>query len=170
MNFIELATKRWSCRSYSDRPVEQEKIDTIIEAARLAPTAVNFQPVRVWVLKSPEALEKVRQTTRSYFGAPVVFLGGCQPEQAWVRRFDEHNGAEVDAGIIDTYLMNEATDLGLDTLWVGSFDPALVHALFPETVGYELVAQIHTGYAAADAVPSPRHAIRKSREDFAVEL
>ena len=66
--------------------------------------------------------------------------------------------------------MNQAADLGLDTLWVGSFDPALAHALFPETVGYELVAQIHAGYAAPEAAPSPRHAIRKARETFAVEL
>lgn len=170
MDFIELARQRWSCRSFSDQPVEPEKIGQIVEAARLAPTAVNFQPVHVWVLKSPEALEKIKQTTHSYFGAPVVFLVGSKPEEAWTRRFDGHSGADIDAAIIATYLMNEATDLGLNTLWVGSFDPALVHALFPETVGFDLVAMIHAGYAAPDAAPSPRHSIRKATEDFATEV
>lgn len=60
MNFMELAKARYSVRKYSDKPIEKEKLDLILEAGRIAPTGHNNQPYRVYVLKSPEALEKVR--------------------------------------------------------------------------------------------------------------
>lgn len=56
MDFLEFARKRWSVRSYSEKPVEQEKIDKILQAAMIAPTAVNYQPQKIYVLKSEKAL------------------------------------------------------------------------------------------------------------------
>jgi len=64
MDFLELARKRYSVRNYSDRPVEEEKLLKILEAGRLAPTAVNYQPQKIFVLKSAEAIEKLRSVTR----------------------------------------------------------------------------------------------------------
>ena len=68
MNFLELVKARYSCRKMSDKPVEKEKLNQIIEAAIAAPTAKNLQPFKIWVLKSDEAMEKVKQTTHFTFG------------------------------------------------------------------------------------------------------
>lgn len=59
MSFLDLAKKRYSCRKLSAQPVEEEKLQKILEAGNLAPTAVNKQPFRIWVLKSEEAMQKV---------------------------------------------------------------------------------------------------------------
>ena len=74
MSFLDLAKKRYSCRKLSAQPVEEEKLQKILEAGNLAPTAHNNQPLHIWLLESAEAMEKVSQTTSFIFGAPVVFV------------------------------------------------------------------------------------------------
>ena len=71
-DFLEMAEQRYSVRKYSDRPIEKEKMDKVLRAGQVAPTAVNMQPQRVFVLQSPEALEKARNVTRFTFGAPTI--------------------------------------------------------------------------------------------------
>ena len=166
MDFSSVLNRRYSCRSFSSRPIAPEIIDRILEAGRIAPTAVNKQPVHVWAITAPEALEAIKQTTRSNYGAPLLLAVGCRPADAWVRRYDGKNGAEVDASIVATYLMLAAENEGLATLWVGSFDPALLKAILPGTDGYELVALINVGYPTEDSQPSPIHGVRKPMGEF----
>jgi len=161
MDFNDILSHRYSCRSFSSRPVEQEKVDRILEAGRIAPTAVNKQPVHVWAVSGAGTLEAVKGVTRSNYGAPLLLVVGCRPAEAWVRRYDGKNGAEVDATIVATYLMLAAENDGLATLWVGSFDPALLRNLLPGTDGYDLVAMINVGYPSLDSMPSPMHSERK---------
>ena len=161
MEFNTVLQRRYSCRAFSANPVEQEKVDRILEAGRIAPTAVNKQPVHVWAVSHPDTLEAIKGVTRSNYGAPLILVVGCRPADAWVRRYDGKNGAEVDASIVATYLMLAAENEGLSTLWVGSFDPALLKGLLPETDGYELVAMINVGYPAPDGKPSAMHSERK---------
>ena len=123
MNFLQLAKDRYSCRKLSDRPVEPEKIDRILEAAQAAPTATNAQPYHIWVLESPEALEKIRTCTSCHFDAKVLMLVGGDEKAAWVRQFDGRNFADVDATIVATQLMLAVQAEGLGTTWVGWFDP-----------------------------------------------
>ena len=99
--------------------------------------------------------------TRSNYGAPLLLVVGCRPAEAWVRRYDGKNGAEVDAAIVATYLMLATENEGLATLWVGSFDPVLLRDILPGTEGYELVAMINVGYPAAGSEPSAMHGERK---------
>lgn len=166
--FLKLAAERYSCRGFQSLPVPDTDIAAILEAARLAPTAVNKQPVHIWVMQSPEAMAKLKEATPYTFGAPVVFLVGCKKEAAWVRKYDGHNGAEIDAAIVGTHIMMEVSDLGLGSTWVGSFDPAVIRKNFPETAGYEPVALFPVGVPAAD--PSPRHGERKSLEELTTLL
>ena len=144
------------------------QIKHILEAARLAPTAANKQPVHVWVVKSPEALEKLKGATDYTYGAPVVFMVGAKPEAAWVRKYDGKNGAEIDAAIVGTHIMLEASALGLGNVWVGSFDPAKIKADFPQTDGYEVVCLFPVGYA--DTETSANHDKRQEMEAFASEI
>lgn len=171
-DFLTLCRERYSCRSLSDRPVEQEKIEKIIEAGLSAPTAVNRQPAKIWVFGSDEAKEKLASTTKFPFvkQAGVIFAVGSDESSAWVRPFDGKNFADVDASIIATQMMLEIHELGLGTTWVGFFDEEKVHTLFPETQGYNLIALFPVGYAAEDGLPSERHGIRKSRDEMVTEF
>ena len=132
----------------------------------MAPTAVNKQPVHIWAVSNPATLEAIKGVTRSNYGAPLILVVGCRPADAWVRRYDGKNGAVVDAAIVATYLMLAAENEGLATLWVGSFDPALLQDILPGTEGYELVAMINVGYPSADSQPSPMHSERKTIEEL----
>ena len=166
MEFNDVLQRRYSCRAFASTPVEKEKADRILEAGRIAPTAVNKQPVHIWAVSDPDTLEAIKGVTRSNYGAPLILVVGCRPSEAWVRRYDGKNGAEVDAAIVATYLMLAAGNEGLATLWVGSFDPALLTAILPGSEGYELVAMINIGYPAAESTPSPMHETRKALDEF----
>jgi len=170
LDFSTVLYSRYSCRSFSPRPIERETIDRILESGRIAPTAVNKQPVHIWAITAPDTLEAIKSTTRSNYGAPLLLAVGCRPSEAWVRRYDGKNGAEVDAAIVATYLMLAAENEGLATLWVGSFDPALLKAILPGADGYEPVAIINVGYPAEDSQPSPMHGVRKSMEEFVTRI
>ena len=170
MDFNTVLQRRYSCRSFSANPVEQEKVDRILEAGRIAPTAVNKQPVHVWAVSCPETLEAIKGVTRSNYGAPLILVFGCRPGDAWVRRYDGKNGAEVDASLVATYLLLAAETEGLATLWVGSFDPALLKGILPAVDGYELVAMINVGYAADGSAPSTMHGSRVAMEEFVTKL
>lgn len=166
MEFEPLIRERYSCRSISDRPVEPEKIAAVIEAGRVAPTAVNRQPVHVWHLDSERSREAVAEVTKFTFGAPEFLLVGADPSGAWVRPFDQANGADVDGAIVATHMMLEIVNQGLASTWVGFFDAPRLKELLPETAGYDLVALFPVGYAAEDAEPSERHGLRKATDEF----
>lgn len=170
MEFKEVLNRRYSCRAFAARGVEAEKVERILEAGRIAPTAVNKQPIHIWAVSNPETLEAIKGVTRSNYGAPLILVVGCRPDEAWVRRYDGKNGAEVDATIVATYLMLAAENEGLATLWVGSFDPALLGEILPGTDGYELVAMINVGYPAEESEPSTMHGERKTIEELVTEI
>ena len=170
MEFNTVIQNRYSCRAFAPRAVEQGKVDRILEAGRIAPTAVNKQPVHVWAVSDPDTLEAIKGVTRSNYGAPLILVVGCRPANAWVRRYDGKNGAEVDATIVATYLMLAAENEGLATLWVGSFDPALLKGILPGTDGYELVAMINVGYPTGGSTPSAMHGRRVNMGDFVSEI
>lgn len=170
MEFNDVLNRRYSCRAFAAHAVEEEKVNRILEAGRMAPTAVNKQPVHIWAVSSPEKLEAIKGVTRSNYGAPLLLVVGCRPEEAWVRRYDGKNGAEVDAAIVATYLMLAAENEGLATLWVGSFDPALLRDILPGAGGYELVAMINVGYPAPDSKPSAMHGARKTMEELVTRV
>lgn len=170
MDFNTVIQNRYSCRAFAARTIEQEKVDRILEAGRIAPTAVNKQPVHLWAVSNPDTLEAIKDVTRSNYGAPLLLVVGCRPSDAWVRRYDGKNGAEVDASIVATYLMLAAENEGLPTLWVGSFDPALLKGILPGTDGYELVAMINVGYPASDSTPSAMHGTRIPMGEFVTKV
>lgn len=78
MDFLKLARERYSCRQLSDKKVEKEKLDKIIEAGILAPTATNAQPYKIWLIESTEAKEKLAKANRYQFGAEVFFVVGAR--------------------------------------------------------------------------------------------
>ena len=90
MNFTTLAKERYSCRKISSRPIESEKLEAIKQAAIVAPTAHNFQPLKVWLIQTLEALEKIKSVTQQKFlhTSPACFIVGSNAGQGWVREED----------------------------------------------------------------------------------
>ena len=170
MSFLELAKARYSCRKLTDKAIEPEKIDRIINAAIAAPTAKNLQRYTIWAIKSPEAFDKLKQTTNYTFGSALAFVIGAKKDGAFDRPFDNKNFAEIDAAIVATHLMLAVQDEGLGTTWVGYFDAPKLKELFPQMADYELIAVFPVGYPAEGAKPSNRHEDRRSVADAVVEL
>jgi len=154
MNFQELIRKRYSVRAYKPDPVEDDKLARVLEAARLAPTAANRQAFRVIVVptKGREA-ELHRVYGREWFTqAPLVLAVCAVPGEAWVRKADGWNAAEVDATIAMSHIILAAAEEGLGTCWIAAFDPVAARealGLPPDIVPSALTP---LGYAA-DALP-----------------
>lgn len=149
MDFFELIESRYSVRSYSDRPVEEEKLRRVLRAAQVAPTAANLQPFRLLVRQTHGREDDLgRLYHRDWFyNAPLV-IGICAvPGEAWVRR-DGKNYADVDATIAMDHMILAAAALGLGTCWVAAFDPAVARSVFDLPDGIEPLAFTPLGYAA----------------------
>ena len=156
MNFYELARSRYSVRKFKADNIEEEKLNLILEAGRVAPTACNFQPQKIYVAKSNEAMEKFRQCTKCHFDAPLGFIVCYDESQSFVGKDGRQFGV-LDASIVTTYMMLKATELGLGTTWVGLFDAKLAQQLFNLPQNVVPLAFLPTGYAKDGCEPNPRH-------------
>lgn len=161
MEFLELAKQRYSCRNLTDRTVEPEKVEKILEAAIVAPTACNKQPFKIWVIDKDEDIEKIKLATRFMFGAKLFFVVGAKKEDGWVRKYDGREFASVDASIVATHMMMEVEQLGLGTTWVGHFNNSEMEKQFPVMSGYDLIAIFPVGYPEDGAKPVDMHYQRK---------
>ena len=164
--FMRILESRYSCHSFDTYPVSDTKLNMILEAGRLAPSAKNLQPTRIWVVKSEEALARLH-TVHPCYGAPVVLIVGCRNEEAWIRETDGVNAAKTDAAIVLTHLMLTATDMGLANMWIWDFDPRKIREVLPETREHGVYALLAIGYPAeGEGKPTELHAVRKSLDQI----
>ena len=172
MSFLDLAAERYSVRSYSSQPVEQEKIDRILKAAQLAPTAVNYQPQMIYVLKSDEALDKINRLCRCIYGAPLVFLICSDERRTWKSQTEPgYSTGEMDCSIVCTHMMLEAWEQGLGSVWVRLFDVKEVVKAFGLPSYIKPVCLLPVGYAAPDSKPyAPWHDVYRPTKEFTKEL
>lgn len=166
MEFSELAKSRFSCRKFKDTPVEQDKIDKILESALVAPTAVNKQPQRIFVLTDKSKLEKIKECTKYTFDAPLIFVVCTDKEKAYKRGYDGKNSAEIDASIVTTHMMLQAQELGLGTTWVMAFNHEKLMECFDIPDVLEVVALLPAGYPADDVTISPLHSTYISLDEM----
>ena len=148
--------------------MEQEKIDAILEAARVAPTAKNLQPFHIYVLKSAEAIAKINKLSRCAYEAPVVFIVCYDKSKAWISPFDaSDNSGVMDTSIVGTHMMLEATEQGLGSCWVKFFDPKKVAAAFdiPENLTPSFLLDV--GYPLKGTAPNKMHFEKREVKDFA---
>ena len=165
MGFMELAKERYSVRKFDGSKVEVDSLKSILEAGRLAPTAVNYQPQRILVLDDEERLAKLKDCTPYHFNAPLALVVCYDTTVSWKRPFDGKDMGEVDAAIVTTHMMLRIAELGLGTTWVGHFDPAALRSAFaiPDTL--IPVAILPVGHPAPNAHPAPMHEKRLSQEE-----
>ena len=171
LRFLQLAEKRFSVRSYADTPVEQWKIDSILRAAQLAPTAKNLQPQKIYVLKSKEAINKINKITSRAYQAPVVFVVCYDDNVAWTNPLDDSaSSGTMDATIVGTHMMLEATEQGLGSCWIKWFNPKEVADAFGIPENEHPVFLLDVGYPANGVSPSKMHYEKKEIKDFVIEL
>ncbi len=160
MTFLELAKKRYSVRSFLDKPVEDEKLKTVLEATRWAPSACNNQPLQLIVINEEQARKKLETVyNRPWFlNAPIIIAACCDHRSSW-RRSDGKDYGDIDVAIAMDHLTLAAADIGLGTCWIGAFKAveAKKALLLPEWI--DPVAFTPLGY------PSPG-IVNKSRKQI----
>jgi len=158
MNFLEFAKSRYSVRDFEQREIEQEKLMSILEAGRVAPTACNYQPQKVFVIKSAEKLELIRSLTPCAFNAPVVLVVCYDSTRDWKnRRMPGYESGETDAAIVCTHMMLEAWQQGIGSCWVGMFSSDEIKAGLGLSEELTVAALLPIGYPAAGVQPNPLH-------------
>lgn len=171
MTFLELAKERYSVRKYKDQPVEQEKIDLILEASKVAPTACNKQPQKVYVAKSEEARAKLASVCKYTFDAPVIMVVCYDKTREWQNDLTPgYASGETDAAIACTHMMLEAWELGLGSCWVAWFNADEVAQALGIPENECVLALLPLGYAADDARPASLHTRSREMDDMVKEL
>ena len=158
MDFSELVGKRYSVRAYRPDPVEDEKLEQVLEAGRLAPTAANRQPFQFIVIHTEGRKEELlRVYGREWFvQAPVIICACGIPAQGWTRRDDGKNYTDVDVAIVMDHLILAAADAGLGTCWIAAFDPQAAREVLGLPDDIVPVAFTPLGYAADQLKPKKR--------------
>lgn len=170
MDFLTMAKTRYSVRQYKDIPVEAEKLQKILEAGRIAPTATNAQPQKVYVLQSKEALDKAKEAAR-FYDAPVLLVVCADKDSAWVRKYDGMNSYQIDASIVTDHMMLQATELGLGTLWICWFKEEVIREALNLPENIVPVNLLAVGYADGEAASPERHSEkRKALEETVTYL
>ena len=149
MDFSDIINKRYSARAYRSDAVEPEKLNAVLEAARLAPTAANRQPFKLIVIHTQGRKEELSRIYPAawFTQAPLLICICVTPDKAWLRR-DRKNYADVDSAIVMDHLILAATDRGLGTCWVAAFDPVAAREILKLPSGVEPIAFTPLGYAA----------------------
>lgn len=170
MNFKELSEARFSVRSYTDEPVNKQQLDYILECARLAPSAVNFQPWHFYLVTRPEDKEKLHRCyKRDWFkSAPMYIMCCIRHDEAWVRKYDQKEHGDIDIAIAAEHICLAATEQGLGTCWVCYFDAQLCHELFALPDNEEAAVLIPIGHPSPDIEQPAKN--RKAMEDIVTVL
>jgi len=148
MEFSQLISSRYSVRAYKPVPVEEEKLQRVLEAARLAPTASNRQPFKLIVIPTAGREEELRKIYNKewFVQAPYVICACAMPDEAWVRQGDQENYFMVDIGIVFDHLILAATELGLGTCWIAAFDHQAAREVLELSPEYVPVVFTPLGY------------------------
>jgi nitroreductase len=163
MEFFDLIQQRGSIRAYRPDPIEEHKLQQVLEAARLAPTAANRQPFKLVVARTEGRKEDLaRVYHREWFSqAPLVICACALPARAWVRGMDNKSYADVDVAIVMDHLILAAANVGLGTCWVAHFNPQAAAEVFCLPEDHVPVVLSPLGYAAAEPSSKERRSLEE---------
>jgi len=155
MTLMETIRKRYSCRAYKEKAIEQEKLDTILEAARLAPSARNMQDWRFLIVTETKNKRQVAECTNrpEVFEKAGVIIVACSNSDHVMRCGQAI--APIDVAIALEHICLQATELGLGTCWIGSFETEKVRSILGIPDDIIIVELMTVGYPA-DAKPEPK--------------
>ena len=160
MDFENVIKERYSVRKFLDKPVEEDKINKIMEVCMVAPTAKNKQPIKVFVIKSGEGLEKIDSISVCRYNAPLVFLVCYDLDNCWYNEDKTVNSGIEDASICTTHMMLEAYNIGLGSCWINLMDYSKCREVFNLDENIVPLCLLDVGYS--DMPAGPLHS--KSKE------
>ena len=156
MNFLELARQRCSIRSFIEKPVEKEKLEYILEAGRVAPSACNKQPQRIIVVQDGGNIKKVQKAYKT-FGSQCIFIICRDERDALIRPFDNKCSGDLDIGIVTDHMMLAAREKGIGSVMVGLFDPGIIREEFHIPEYIQPTALLILGYPRDGFLDVNRH-------------
>jgi len=161
MAVIDAIRRRYSCRAYLDKSIEQDKLDCVLEAARLAPSARNMQDWRFVVVTDPDTKRKVATATNrpEVFEKAGAIIAACSNSD-YVMRCGQAIGP-IDVAIALEHISLQAADLGLGTCWIGSFDADKVRQILGIPDDINIVELMALGYPAGSKPEPTREPIEK---------
>lgn len=161
MEFSEVVKNRYSCKKFDGCPVEEEKLQAILEAGRVAPTAKNLQEQHIYVVQSAEGLTRIDEATPCRYGASTVLVVAFDKENVFVYPGGKRDSGVEDASIVATHMILAAENEGVDSCWINFFDPEELAKKMGLPVNEEILMILDLGYAAEGAGPLPTHSRRK---------
>ncbi len=170
MEYSKLVQERFSCKKYDGRAVEKEKLQAILEAGRVAPTAKNLQPQRIYVIESAEGLAKIDEITPCRYNAGTVLVVAFNTKNVFTYPGEKRDSGIEDATIVATHMILAAANEGVDSCWVNFFDPEKAAAELNLPEDEEILMIMDLGYAAEGGKPLANHASRKPLEDTVTYL
>ena len=165
MEYKEVVKNRFSCKKFSSRKVEPEKLTAILEAGKLAPTAKNLQEQHVYVVQSEQMLAKIDGVTPCRYGAPTVLVVAFDKNNVFTYPGGKRDSGVEDASIVATHMILAAADEGVDSCWINFFDPEKMEEALGLPENEEILMLMDLGYAAEGAGPLPNHSSRKPLEE-----
>ncbi|OHB73808.1 MAG: nitroreductase [Planctomycetes bacterium RBG_16_55_9] len=155
MTLMDIIRKRYSCRAYQQRPIEREKLDTILEAARLAPSARNMQDWRFVIVTDGGTKRRVAECTNrpDAFDKAGAIIAACSNSDH-VMRCGQAIGP-IDVAIALEHICLQATELGFGTCWIGAFDAEGVRKILAIPGDVSIIELMAVGYPA-DSKPEPK--------------
>lgn len=155
MDVFEAISKRRSIRKYKNTPVDDEKLEMILEAARIAPSAANRQEWKFIVVKNKETREKLVEAAngQKFVAEAPVTIVACSTESERVMPCGQY-AYTVDLSIAMSFMILEATEQGLGTCWLGAYDEEKVRNILDIPERIRVPAMFTVGYA--DETPHQR--------------
>lgn len=163
MSVLDVMEKRYSVRGYLDKDVEEEKLNKVLRAAQIAPTGVNAQAFKIFVIDTKKHEDELKEVGKWewFTEAPLMIAIVAKPSDAYTR-YDGKNLGDIDATIVMDHIILEATELGLGTCYIAAFNKEALINMLNLSEDYEPVLLTPLGYPNAE----PRGTDRKSLDDL----
>jgi nitroreductase len=162
MSVQSAIASRRSVRAYQNKPIEKEKLNLVLEAARLAPSARNRQEWKFVVVQDKETIRRltVAASHNTYLAQAPVVIAACATEAQYVMACGQLAGT-VDTSIALSFVVLQAQELGLGTVWLGAFSEPLVKEILGIPEHVRVVALTPLGYPAEQPEAKPRKSLEE---------
>ena len=170
MEYTDVIKNRFSCKSFSDKPVPKEALAAVLEAGRVAPTAKNLQEQHIYVAQKPETFAVIDGVTPCRYGAPTVLVVAYDRNNVFTYPGEKHDSGVEDAAIVATHMMLAAANAGLDSCWINFFDPEKRAKALGLPENESILMLLDLGYRSENGKPLSNHFDRKPLEETVTVL
>ena len=171
MDFTKVIYERSSCKKFDEtKKIEEEKLQNILNAGRIAPTAKNLQEYHIYVIQNKDILKKIDEITPCRYHANTILVVTYDTKNVFVYPGGKKDSGIEDASIVATHLMLASKNEGLESCWINFFDPDKFKKILPLKAEEEVLMMLDLGYGAEDAILNPNHQKRKSLNEVITRL